>query len=183
MRFLSPQRNGGALLIAAIAAASACSAGETTDKPATPAVTSTRPCTTPADSVLGLATAAFTRHISPKPHRYLVPVGTDSALPASALWALQTSGATLNLFPRDTAQQRKVKAQLGANGSYTMLLVNYHGQRTLPDGRTALDFSGHYMGGDVEGKAVPRTTIVFTCHATGERFVVEGSAPAPATTP
>jgi len=182
MHFISPQRNGGALLIAAaIAVASACSPGET-DKAAAPA-TSTRPCTTPADSVLGLATAAFTRHISPKPHRYLVPVGTDSALPASALWALQTSGATLNLFPRDTAQQRKVKAQLGANGSYTMLLVNYHGRRTLPDGRTALDFSGHYMGGDVEGKAVPRTTIVFTCHATGERFVVEGTTPAPSPTP
>lgn len=168
------KRRGGVLAIAlGASAAAACSAGDTPERQAQRA---SRACTTPADSIIGLAALQFTRHITPKPHRYLIPVSTDSALPTTAYWALQTTGATLNLFPRDTVQQRKVKEQLGAKGAYTMLLVNYHGQRTLPDGRIALDFSGHYMGGDVEGKAVPRTPIVFSCHAEGERFVVDTTA-------
>ena len=175
MRSSILQRNGGALLIVlAAGAVFACSTGEKADRPA---AVSTRPCTTPADSIVGLATLRFMKHISPKPHRYLIPVGTDSALPVGAQWALQTSAATLNMWPRDTAQQRKVKEQLGGKGAYTMLLVNYHGQRTLPDGRVALDFSGQYMGGDVDAKAVPRTPIIFTCHAEGERFVIDTLAP------
>jgi len=168
------QRNGRAPLIV-LAAMLACSSAETTDRPA---ASTARLCTTPADSIVGLATVRFMKHITPKPHRYLVPAGTDSALPTGAYWALQTTGATLNLFPRDTAQQRKVKETLGAKGALLMLLVNYHGQRTLPDGRRALDFSGHYIGGEADGKVVPRTPIVFSCHAEGERFMVEGAPPA-----
>ncbi len=175
------QRNGGALLvvIAAMGAAVACSSdsggGETAERPA--AAPSGRPCTTPPDSIVGLATLQFMKHISPKPHRYLIPVGTELALPTGSQWALQTSAATLNMWPRDTAQQAKVKETLGKKGALTMLLVNYHGRRTLPDGRVAIEYSGQYMGGDVEGKAVPRTAILFSCHAEGERFVVESAAP------
>ena len=177
MRSNTLQRNGGALLLvlAAVGAAFACSPVEKTDRPAV----SARPCPTPANSVVGLATLQFMKHISPKPHRYLIPVSTDSALPTGAYWALQSSAATLNFLPRDPSKQRQVKEQLGAKGAYTMLLVNYHGQRTLPDGRIALDFSGHYMGGDVDGKAVPRTPVIFSCQAAGERFVVETAAPTP----
>ena len=171
------RRNGGALLVV-LGAALACSTGEnTTDRPA--AASPARACSTPADSIVGLATVQFTRFITPKPHRYLIPVGTDSALPTGAYWALQTSGATLNMWPRDTAQQKKVRDQLGAKGAYTMLVVSYHGQRALPDGRTALDFSGSYMGGDVDGKVVPHTPIVFSCHAEGERFVVDTTVRTP----
>jgi hypothetical protein len=179
MRSSILQRNGAAPLIvlAAMGTALACSpgekAGDTSTAAAPPVAASSKPCHTPADSILGLATLRFTKHISPKPHRFLIPVRTDSALPDRVHWALQTSAATVNIYPPDTALQRKARAQLGANGSYTMLLLNYHGQNTLPDGRIAHDFSGHYMGGDVEGKAIPRTRIIFSCHAEGERFTVE----------
>jgi hypothetical protein len=183
------KRNGAIRLVvlAAVGVAAACSSGDgsgdsATAKPA--AATATRPCVTPVDSILGLAAIQFTKHVTPKPHRYLIPAGTDSALPERAYWGLQTTGATLNVFPRDTALQKKAKDQLSGKGKLTLLLVNYHGQRKLPDGRVALDFSGHYMGGDVDGKAVPRTAILFSCHATGERFVVEGPpAATPAPTP
>ena len=164
------QRNGGALLVvlAVTGAAVACGGGEQTERPATPAV-STRPCHTPPDSIVGLATLQFMKHISPKPHRYLIPVGTDLALPVGSQWALQTSAATLNMWPRDTAQQRKVKEQVGKNGALTMLLVNYHGRRTLPDGRVAMDYSGQYIGGDVDGKPSLHRDL-FSFHAEGERF-------------
>lgn len=171
----NPKRKGGTLLvvIATVGALAACSPGDSADRPATTA----RACSTPADSIVGLATRAFTRHISPKPHRYLIPVSTDSALPTNAYWALQSTAATLNMYPRDTAQQRQVRTQLGASGAYTMMLVSYHGQRRLNDGGIALDFSGHFMGGDVDGRVVPRTAILFSCHAEGERFVVDSAAP------
>ena len=45
---------------------------------ATPAVAA---CSTPTDSILGLAAEKFAKQVSPIPHRFLVPVGTDSALP------------------------------------------------------------------------------------------------------
>ena len=168
----TPRHNGAFLvLVATVGALVACSPGDSPDR------ISARPCSTPADSIVGLAARQFTRHISPKPHRYLIPVSTDSALPPNAYWALQASAATLNMYPRDTAQQRIVRTQLGAKGAYTMLLVNYHGQRQLDDGRIALDFSGHYMGGDVDGRVVPHTAIMFSCHAEGERFVVDTTAP------
>jgi hypothetical protein len=174
-------RNGGAAFLIAAAAGiiAACSPGDTAsrDSATKPVATvDTRPCATPADSVLGLATVQFTKYVTPKPHRYLIPVSTDSALPTSAYWGLQTTGATVNVFPRDTAAQKKAKEQLSPKGKMTLLLVNYHGRRTLPDGRVAVSFSGHYMGGDVDGKAVPRVAVIFACHAQGERFTVEPAA-------
>ena len=182
-----PKRNGAARLVvlAAVGVAAACSAGDGAGDSAAarPVASAAKPCHTPADSILGLATVAFSKHITPKPHRFLIPAGTDSALPERAYWALQTTGATLNVFPRDTALHKKARDQLSSNGKMTLLLVNYHGQRTLPDGRIAVDYSGHYMGGDADGKVVPRTAILFSCHATGERFVVEGAAPATTPTP
>jgi len=179
MRPRSLHRNGGVLcvVLTAVGVLAACSPGDSPDRPAAAAVD--RPCSTPADSVVGLATKKFVSFVSPKPHRYLIPVSTDSALPAGAYWALQQEAATLNLFPRDTATQRQLRRQLGANGSYTLLLMNYHGQRKLADGRVALDFSGHYLSGAVEGKAIPRTTVLFSCHQAGERFVIDSAVTPP----
>jgi hypothetical protein len=184
MRSISLQGNVAAWLVvlAAVGVVTACSTSESSGdsaaaRPATSAAVDTRPCVTPTDSILGLAAVQFTKFVTPKPHRFLIPAGTDSALPERAYWGLQTTGATLNVFPRDTAQQRKAKDQLSGKGKLTLLLVNYHGQRKLPDGRVAIDFSGHYIGGDVDGKAVPRVPVLFSCHATGERFTIEAAAP------
>jgi hypothetical protein len=163
-------------VLLAVGTLAACSPeADGTDRPAV--VVDNRPCSTPADSIIGLATKRFIQHVSPKPHRFLVPEATDSAIPTSAYWALQGTPATLNMYPRDTAKQRTARAQLSPKNSLIMLLVSYHGQRKLADGRTALDFSGHYMGGDVDGQSVPRTTIAFSCHAEGERFVIDAAAP------
>ena len=115
--------------------------------------------------------------LSPKPHRFLIPVSADSALPGAAHWALQETGATLNFYPKDTTQQKQLRQRLAANDSYTLLLINYHGQRKLADGRTAVEFSGHYLSGDPSGRGVPRTIVMFSCHATGDRLTIE-----PATT-
>ena len=180
MRQRSLQRNGGlvCVVLTAVAAFSACSPGDSADRPA--AAPAARACATPADSVIGLATQQFVRSISPKPHRFLIPAGTDSAVPTSAYWALQSTGATLNMYPKDTAQQKLAVRQLGANGSYTLLLTSYHGQRTLSDGQVSLEFSGRWLNGDLGGKEIPRTAVLFNCGATANRFVVEQrAAPTP----
>ena len=180
MRQRPLHRNGrlACVVLTAVAILSACGSGESTDRPAaTPAA---RACVTPADSVVGLATERFVRTVSPKPHRFLVPEGTDSAVPRSAYWALQTTGATVNVFPPDTVAQKRGLQQLSPNNSLTLLLVNYHGQDTMPDGRVSIEFSGHYLAGTPRGTAIPRTAILFNCAATTDRFVVEQqAAPAP----
>ena len=172
----SLQRNGGlvCVVLTAVAALSACSPGDSADRPAAaPAARPARACATPADSVIGLATQQFVRSISPKPHRFLIPAGTDSAVPSSAYWALQSTGATLNMYPKDTAQQKLALRQLGANGSYTLLLTSYHGQRTLSDGQVSLEFSGRWLNGERGGTVIPRTAVLFNCAATTNRFQVE----------
>lgn len=171
----SPHRDSRSLgfVVMVVAALAACSPGDTPERPATPVA---RTCSTPADSIIGLAAEEFIGFVSPKPHRFLIPVSTDSALPTSAYWALQRTSATLNFLPRDTVAQKQVLRQLSPNSSLTLLLVNYHGQETVPDGRVALEFSGHYLAGSPAGTAVPRTTVMFSCHAEGERFVIEPAA-------
>jgi len=151
----------------------ACSPGDRPERPA--AAAAERACTTPADSIVALATKKFIQFVSPKPDRFLIPVGTDSVLPSSAYWALQTTGATLNMYPRDTTTQKQVRRQLAGDGAYTLLLVSYHGQRKLTDGRVALDFSGNYLSGAADGKSIPRSAVMFSCHGAGERFVIEPS--------
>lgn len=176
----SLHRNGGlvCVVLTAVAAFSACSPGDSADRPA--AKPAARACVTPPDSVIGLAAERFVKGVSPKPHRFLVPEGTDSALPRSAYWALQTTGATVNVLPRDTAVQKRGLQQLSPNNSLTLLLVSYHGQDTMPDGRVSIEFSGHYLAGSPRGTAIPRTAVLFNCAGTGERFVVEQqAAPAP----
>ena len=176
----SLHRNGGlvCVVLTAVAAFSACSPGDSADRPA--AKPAARACVTPPDSVIGLAVERFVKGVSPKPHRFLVPEGTDSALPRSAYWALQTTGATVNVLPRDTAVQKRGVQQLSPNNSLTLLLVSYHGQDTMPDGRVSIEFSGHYLAGSPRGTAIPRTAVLFNCAGTGERFVVEQqAAPAP----
>ncbi len=169
----SLHRNGelSYVVLTVVGLFSACSPGDGSERPA--AVPVDRACSTPADSVVGLAAKKFVGFVSPKPHRFLIPVSTDSALPSGAYWALQTTGATLNMYPRDTTAQKQLRRQLGANGSYTLLLMNYHGQKKTTDGRVALEFSGHYLSGSVDGTAIPRTAVMFSCHAAGERFVIE----------
>ena len=173
-------RNGGlvCIVLTAVTALAACSSGDSPDRPAAKPLA--RTCATPPDSVIGLASERFVKDVSPKPHRFLVPEGTDSAVPRSAYWALQTTGATVNVFPRDTAAQRRGLQQLSPNNSLTLLLINYHGQDTMPDGRVSIEFSGHYLAGTPRGTAVPRTAVLFNCSATSDRFMVEKrAAPAP----
>ena len=163
------------VLIGAVSTA-ACAASESSTRTAV-----VRPCPTSSDTILGGSVEAFIKTAQPTAYRYLVAAGTDSAIPDHGRWALQ--GRTpLFLYPKDPAQQKPFVAQLySQRGNYTTLLVSYHGQDTVEDGRIRTQLSGTYIGGKNDGKTMPHTSIVFDCHATGNRFTV-GGGPIPADT-
>jgi len=173
------QRNGGAILVVlcAVTLFSACATQEEQK------LTAERLCPTPQDSIIGGAVVAFAKTASPVPHRYLIASRTDSALPESAGWGLQ-GRTTLHMLLPDTANVRKMRAFLREQNGYTNLLIAYHGQKKLPDGRFAMEFSGTYIGGKNDGEKVPRKSITFSCAAPTDRFIVgEPLPPAAPTTP
>jgi hypothetical protein len=179
----SATRNGAALLVVltSVGAFAACAPGELTEEERL-AELRARPCTAAPDTVLGKAVSAFIRTAQPAAYRYLIPVGTDSVVPRHGHWALQDR-TPLMLYPSDPALQKQQITQLFQRGNYTTLLVSFHGEDTLPDGRRTMEFSGNYLGGQHAGKTVPHTTIVFDCHATGDaRWTVGGAAPIQADT-
>jgi hypothetical protein len=152
----------------------ACGGGDSNGEQA--AVVRMEPCRMHADSILAGATRAFVRTADPQPHRYLIPVGTDSAIPQRIQGVLQAGGRHLLLYPADTAQHARMHTQLGGAGSYVNLLVAYHGADTLTDGRVAYAFSGHYKAGPNHGQEMPRTNVYFDCSAETDQFTVAGGA-------
>jgi hypothetical protein len=109
-----------------------------------------------------MAVAAYLEKVTPRPKRFLVPVGTDSALPAGAQEALQEKGPTF-LYPADPKQQAAVRNQLAAKGTFPTLLVAYRGMRRLDDGRAVVRIGGHFVGGVENGRAAPSGAIYFEC--------------------
>jgi hypothetical protein len=171
-----PRRNGLLAIISAAGIAAACSASESSPRAAA------RPCPTPRDTILGKSVETFIKSAQPTAYRFLIATGTDSALPPHGHWPLQ--GRTpLYYYPADPAQQQKFVTDLYRRGNYPTLLVSYHGQDTLEDGRIRTMLSGSYIGGSNAGKTMPQTAVVFDCQATGAtRFTIGNAAPVSADT-
>ena len=56
-----------------------------------------------------------------------------------------------------------MRAYLNEQKGYVNLLIAYHGQKKLPDGRLAMEFSGTYIAGKNDGEKVPRKSVIFSC--------------------
>jgi hypothetical protein len=166
-----PRHNGLLAIVAFTGIAAACSTSESS-----PRVTA-RPCAMTRDSILGKSVETFIKSAQPPAYRYLVAAGTDSALPSHGQWALQ--GKTpLYLYPADPSLQQKFVTDLYARGNYPTMLVSYHGQDTLEDGRIRTMLGGSYIGGKNAGTTMPHTAVVFDCQATGAaRFTIGNDAP------
>jgi hypothetical protein len=119
-------------------------------------------CSAPGDEVVSMAVAEYLKKVTPPPKRFLVSVGTDSALPDGARQALQDKGPTF-LYPADPEQQTAVRKRLAAKGSFPTLLVAYRGMRRLDDARTVVRVGGHFVGGVEDGQAAPSEAIYFQC--------------------
>ena len=119
------------------------------------------PCRATLDQAVGLAVGQYIKGAKPKPERFLVSAGTDSALGDAGLVALQDRGPTY-LYPGDPALQGQVRGQLHEKGDYTTLLVVRKGAESK-NGAASVSLAGHYVGGESEGQHVAPRSYRFAC--------------------
>jgi hypothetical protein len=119
-------------------------------------------CPAPGDALVADAVAIYADSLAvPKPMRFLLVVGGDTALPDPARQTLQNKGPTY-LYSADSKAQEQVKGKLISVGDYPSLLVTYHGMQASGDSAT-VRFGGWYVSGEHDGKAAPRRTLHFGC--------------------
>jgi len=118
------------------------------------------------DGAVGAAVASYVKQVKPKPERFLVSAGTDSAVGDAGLVALQDKGPTY-LFPGDPALQVQVRAQLHEKGDYTTLLVVRHGATTGDKKSATVRLAGHYVGGEENGKVAGARSVTLSCDSAG----------------
>jgi hypothetical protein len=140
-------------------------------------------CTVTSDSIRGGALEKFIETRNPVPHRFLIPLGTDSVVPDGSHYVLNAAGRAMYTWPSDpTLVQGQIDA-MRAKGSFTTLALFYHGDTTLADGRRSFEFSGRYIDKANDGVVIPRTKVLFNCQAPeGSRYVM-GDDPAAGATP
>jgi len=122
---------------------------------------STGPCRATLEQAVGLAVSQYIKGVKPKPERFLVSAGTDSALGDAGLVALQDKGPTY-LYPGDPALQAQVRGQLHEKGDYTTLLVVRKGAESK-EGAASVSLAGHYVGGETDGQHVNARSYRFAC--------------------
>jgi hypothetical protein len=122
-------------------------------------------CAAPTLALVPPAIDAFVQSVHPKPRRFLIAAGTDSALPTGAESRLQRHGPTY-LFPADTALRRRVLARLDSvaegYGDMPTLLVTFRGVDRAGDERAIVRLGGQFIGGANDGKVAHRT-VQFVC--------------------
>jgi hypothetical protein len=156
-----------ALLALAAAVAAACG-GDARPERGAKASSAAAPCRAGVEEAVALAAADYIKTVKPKPERFLVSVGTDSALGDAGMTMLQDKGPTY-LFPGDPSLQTQVRSLLHEKGDYTTLLVVRRSARAQ-NGRAEVTLSGHYVGGEDEGKTPGPRSYVFGCDTTGWRI-------------
>ncbi|MDF1502996.1 hypothetical protein [Roseisolibacter sp. H3M3-2] len=122
-------------------------------------------CAPGTDAPLTLAVADYIRNAAPKPQRFLVAVGTDSALPEAGQRALQDKGP-MYLFPGSPALQAQARQLLHDKGDYTTMLVVLR-EATRQDSAAVIRLQGHYVGGEEDGRSAAPRRYQATCSADG----------------
>jgi hypothetical protein len=123
------------------------------------------PCTDPTTALVAPAVDAYVRSVAPKPRRFLIASGTDSALPGAAESRLQFYGPTY-VFPADTTLRRRVLARLDSiaedYGDMPTLLVTYRGVARAGDDRAVVRLGGYFLSGSPKGNMAHRA-VQFVC--------------------
>lgn len=119
-------------------------------------------CRDPGPEVIGAAAAKWVTLVSPRPGRFLNPVGTDSAFPEASTQPLQDRGK-LFLYPKDSAGRTVIHQRLVQGGEVPTVLLANHGVRRLDDENAVVRLGGHFVGGPENGTAVPTQAFYFRC--------------------
>lgn len=122
-------------------------------------------CAAPTTALVPAAVDVYVPSVRPRPRRFLVASGTDSALPGGAESRLQRFGPTF-LFPPDSALRRRLLAQLDSVsaglGDIPTLLVTYRGLDRTGEERAVVRLGGYFVGGERNGTVAHRT-VEFVC--------------------
>lgn len=129
-------------------------------------------CAPGTDAPLTLAVAEYIKTAQPKPQRFLVAVGTDSALPEAGQRALQDRGP-MYLYPGSPALQAQARQLLHDKGDYTTMLVVLR-EATRQDSAAVIRLDGHYVGGEEDGRNAGPRRYQATCSAGGWRLARSG---------
>lgn len=149
---------------------------ENADGNATQAITGPQ-CVSLDTTPVGLAVREFITTTTPTSQRYLSAAGTDSAVPEDGFKVLQEKGPTY-FYSSDPKAQAQIKDKLASVGPYASLLVVFKGKTESENGNAvAVSLSGHFVGGDHDGKAVPMRTIQVRCDSTGWRVTSTATPP------
>jgi hypothetical protein len=126
-------------------------------------------CDEPTAALVPAAIDPYLASVLPRPRRFLIAAGTDSALPGAAEGRLQRRGPTY-IFPADTTLQRQVLRRLDSiaapYGDLPTLLVTYRGVQRASEDKAIVRLGGHFLGGANNGKVVHRT-VQFVCDTAG----------------
>lgn len=122
-------------------------------------------CDAPTAALVPAAMDTYLESVRPKPRRFLIASGTDSALPAAAEGRLQRRGPTY-IFPADPALRSRVLRRLDSlaepYGDVPTLLVTYRGVQHAGEDRAVVRLGGYFLGGSNDG-AVAHRTVQFVC--------------------
>jgi hypothetical protein len=153
-------------LVTTLAIAAGCGdAGKARQTAQAGAQTAPPPCQATLDEAVGVAVKAYIKDAKPKPERFLISAGTDSALGDGGLTALQDKGPTY-LFPGDPALQAQVRSQLHEKGDYTTLLVVRKGAEKK-EREASVSLDGHYVGGETDGQHAGPRSFRLACDTSG----------------
>lgn len=123
------------------------------------------PCADPTPALAAPAIDPYIRSVVPRPRRFLVASGTDSALPGTAEAKLQQFGPTY-LFPSDPALRARQLARLDSiardYGDMPTLLVTYRGVNRAGDNRAVVRLGGFFLTGSPKGTMAHRA-VQFVC--------------------
>lgn len=123
------------------------------------------PCADPTVALVAPAVDAYVPSVVPKPRRFLIASGTDSALPGGAESRLQQFGPTY-VFPADSALRQRVLARLDSiaedYGDMPTLLVTYRGVERVGDNQAVVRLGGYFLSGSPKGSVAHRA-VQFVC--------------------
>jgi hypothetical protein len=113
-----------------------------------------------------LALRHYIKQTTPKPMRFLVAAGTDSALSETGAKVLQEFGP-MYYYAGGEAAMQKVRERLDIVGPFPALLVVKRSSAKPTSSTEIIRLGGHFVTGEHDGKKAGSSQYTFVCGAGG----------------
>jgi hypothetical protein len=116
----------------------------------------------------------YIKQAKPRPMRFLIAAGTDSALSESAAKVLQEFGP-MYYYGGTEAAKLKVRERLELVGPFPALLIVKRSAAKPTSTTEIIRLGGHYVTGENDGQQTESSQYTFVCGAAG--WVMQGVKP------